>query len=345
MENTLVKHRRSNGLLEGLPSRDVSCCRCAELAAKELLHSGCPLQHDAVLKVVRQWSFAANVRRTNIQHDGQLFVHSDTFGLVPRFAPKDRRELIVGRMSQAYPCMTRMLSTYVRECSGLLQHTDFTTLTLNGGIDGKGAAWHRDAHNAGPSRVTTLGQHTGGELMTRTHNGEECRLSVHKRVVCFDGRLHHAVRDYRGRDRFSIVAFTSDWNTQMVVRKRTLVQLQTLGMQVPDQSYSSHWMSQLPQRSQGKQKRVWATKNWWSAGGVHQDRVRKALVQTGRAASSRCVDTRTSKCVVFHSGCRRGQAVAPSADLIGMRKHLRADFGKVKALCKFCRRLWWKQYS
>ena len=53
----------------------------------------------------------------------QLFVHSDTFGLVPRFAPKERRELIVGRMSQAYPCMTRMLATYVRECSGPLLPT------------------------------------------------------------------------------------------------------------------------------------------------------------------------------------------------------------------------------
>jgi hypothetical protein len=131
----------------------------------------------------------------------------------------------------------------------------------------------------------------------------------------------------------------------MAVRKSTLVHLEGLGMQVPDQSYSSHWMAQLPQRRQGKQKRVWASKNWWSAGGARQERVRNLLIQTGRAAAARSVDARTLKCVVFHSGCRRGQAVAPSADHIGMRKHLRTDFGKVKALCKFCRRLWWKQYS
>ena len=126
MDNALVQQRRISGLLDGLPKRDVACCRSAEQSAKVLLHSGCQLDHNSVLQVVRQWSFAANVRRTNIQHDGQLFVHSDTFGLVPRFAPKVRRELIVGRMSQAYPCMTRLLATYVRSCSGQLQRTDFT---------------------------------------------------------------------------------------------------------------------------------------------------------------------------------------------------------------------------
>jgi hypothetical protein len=131
----------------------------------------------------------------------------------------------------------------------------------------------------------------------------------------------------------------------MAVRKSTLEHLAGMGMQVPDQSYSSHWLAQLPQRRVGKQKREWAAKNWWSAGGARQERVRKSLVVSGRAASERSVDARTLKCEVFHSGCRRGQAVAPAANLGSMRKHLRADFGKVKALCKFCRRVWWKQYS
>ena len=345
MDNALVQQRRISGLLDGLPKRDVACCRSAEQSAKVLLHSGCQLDHNSVLQVVRQWSFAANVRRTNIQHDGQLFVHSDTFGLVPRFAPKVRRELIVGRMSQAYPCMTRLLATYVRSCSGQLQRTDFTTLTLNGGIRGKGASWHRDAHNAGPTRVTSLGQHSGGELMTRTSNGLICKRSVHKCVVVFDGRMDHAVRDFRGKDRFSIVVFCSDWNTQMTVKKSTLLDLAGMGMQIPDQSYASHWLEQLPQCSKGKQKQKWAAKNWWSVGGGRRDHVRNQLVQIGRAASVRSVHGRSLKCVVFDSACRKGQAVTPSADFSSMRRHLRADFGKVKALCKFCRTVWWKQYS
>ena len=131
----------------------------------------------------------------------------------------------------------------------------------------------------------------------------------------------------------------------MAVKKSTLTHLEGMGMQIPDQSYASHWLEQLPQRRWGKQKQKWAAKNWWSVGGARRERVRKALVQIGRAASARSVDARTLKCVVFDSGCRKGQAVAPPANLSSMRGHLRADFGKVKALCKFCRTVWWKQYS
>ena len=345
MDNALVQQRRIAGLLDGLPKRDVARCRSAEQSAKELLHSGCALDHHAVLQVLRQWSFAANVRRTNIQHDGQVFVHSDTFGLVPRFAPKERRELIVGRMSQAYPCMTRMMATYVREVSGQLPSTCFTTLTLNAGIRGKGAAWHRDAHNVGPSRVTSLGEHTGGELLTRNSDGSVVKRSVHKSVILFDGRLDHSVRDFCGKDRFSIVVFCSDWNKQIAVKKRTLTQLAGMGMQIPDQSYATQWLAQLPQRSWGLPKQKWADQNWWSVDGARRERIRRELVFIGRAAAVKSVDARTLKCVVFHSGCRKGQAVAPPAKFSSMRGHLRADFGKVKALCKFCRAVWWKQYS
>jgi hypothetical protein len=345
MENALVRSRRNAGLLGALPKRDMAQCRIAELSAERLMESGRILSHKEVLLVLRKWSFGANPRRTNIQHEGQLFVHSDTFGLVPRFAPIENRELIVGRMAQKYPKLTLMLASYIRQCSGSLSLPDFTTITLNGGIDGKGAAWHRDAHNMGPTAVTALGRHTEGQLLTQDSDGMVRKQSAHRSVVVFDGRMQHSVDDFKGPDRFSIVAFCSDWNKHIAVRKSTLTSLAGMGFQVPNQSYASQWLSVLPQCGGTKQKKTWAAKNWWSRVDSRQERVRQDLIRAGRSASAKSMDFRTLHCVGFDRRCRGGQAVAPPAKLKKMRQQLRRDFGKVKALCKFCRGLWWRQSS
>jgi hypothetical protein len=343
MENSLVLFRRNAGLLGALPKRDMAQCRIAELSAERLMESGRILNHKNVLLVLRQWSFGANHRRTNIQHEGQLFVHSDTFGLVPRFAPKENRELIVGRMSQKYPKLTLMLASYIQQCSGSHSMPDFTTIVLNSGIDGKGAAWHRDAHNWGPTAVTALGRHTGGQLLTRDSDGKVRKQSVQRCVVVFDGRMEHSVDDFQGQDRFSIVAFCSDWNKHIAIRKNTLKLLAGMGFQVPNQSYASQWLSVLPQRGGTQQKKKWAAKNWWSTDDSRQKRVRQDLIRAGRSASVQSMDSRTLHCVGFDRLCRGGQAVAPPAKLKKMRRQLRAEFGKMKALCKFCRGLWWRQ--
>ena len=128
-------------------------------------------------------------------------------------------------MAQTYPKLTLMLASYIRQCSGSLSLPDFTTITLNGGIDGKGAAWHRDAHNMGPTAVTALGRHTGGQLLTQDSDGKVWKQSAHRSVVVFDGRMQHSVADFKEQDRFSIVAFCIDWNKHIAVRKSSLTSL------------------------------------------------------------------------------------------------------------------------
>ena len=65
--------------------------------------------------------------------------------------------------------------------------------------------WHRDSGNAGLSIIFGLGSYTGGALQVEDSD----EVSIHHRLVVFDGRERHRSLEFQGR-RFSVVLFTSN---------------------------------------------------------------------------------------------------------------------------------------
>ena len=74
----------------------------------------------------------------------------------------------------------------------------FTTIVINRNTMSRP---HPDRYNVGPSVITSVGMHTGGELVV---GGTP--IDIHNRFVQFDGKVEHYNEMYDG-ERYSIIWF------------------------------------------------------------------------------------------------------------------------------------------
>ena len=90
----------------------------------------------------------------------------------------------------------------------------FTSITVNKNF---AARPHRDSGNAGPSFARSLGDYSGGNLLTWIHDagGDLASVTAQQPTVhntkfmpkLFDGRQAHAVQPFIG-ERYSMIAYT-----------------------------------------------------------------------------------------------------------------------------------------
>merc|ERR1712061_984799 len=128
-------------------------------------------------------------------------------------------KLVVAAQSTAFPNVTRLLCTYLRDHapSHLKAGTQFpfTTVCINKDYAAKR---HRDKNNVGLTIVRALGNFTGGKLKYWLKDPKNCEveeleekdavvLNVHNRSVVMDSTLAHAVEPFEGT-RFSLVYFS-----------------------------------------------------------------------------------------------------------------------------------------
>ena len=88
------------------------------------------------------------------------------------------------------------LNGVIREC--LPDHT-FTTVVCNWNTMSRP---HTDRFNVGLSVITSLGEHTGGDLVI---NGKP--LQIHNRLTFFNGKEEHYNEPFKG-ERYSVIWFT-----------------------------------------------------------------------------------------------------------------------------------------
>jgi hypothetical protein len=212
-----------------------------------------------MLRALDLWGFARNPNRINVMQSGQEWVHSDNVGSVAR-----RDGLILPQSAtKKYSHFMKLLNRYIRdnlpeEFKGKFV---YTSININKDYAGKR---HRDAGNAGPSLLKSLGRFTGGKLnYFPDDNGAEAvedlpaehslKLDPQNGIVFFDGNRAHGVDKFHGT-RYSLVYFTCRRFWKMPAQSQSL--MKSLGFPYPNKEKicNLNAMLQKPQ-GYGKEKK------------------------------------------------------------------------------------------
>ena len=122
------------------------------------------------------------------------------------FKPSPRRQVIgeslfAGVLRGQVKCaaakvgLVKTLNDVVRS---MVPNHHFTTIVINRNTQSRP---HVDAYNTGPSIITSVGMHTGGELVVGG-----IPIDIHNRIVQFSGKVEHYNEMYDG-ERYSIIWF------------------------------------------------------------------------------------------------------------------------------------------
>ena len=107
----------------------------------------------------------------------------------------------ISGVSRACPHLVRLITGWV---AASLADDDFKFGSIQVNYNYI-ARKHIDMNNLGPSYITSLGEHTGGELWT----GDRGVLDCHDVWKMFDGNTEHCTQPFEG-ERYSFILFTPD---------------------------------------------------------------------------------------------------------------------------------------
>eukprot|EP00929_Paragymnodinium_shiwhaense_P101371 TRINITY_DN64411_c0_g1_i1.p1 TRINITY_DN64411_c0_g1~~TRINITY_DN64411_c0_g1_i1.p1 ORF type:complete len:2003 (-),score=462.44 TRINITY_DN64411_c0_g1_i1:77-6085(-) len=195
--------------------------------------------------------------RKNVAPDEVDSIHAFPLGMVNNYA----RGLQESSAMRAYPRLTRLLNRWmVQECARRGIDMRWTTIQLNSGFAAK---LHVDSNNEGPSLGLAVGSWTsGGRLWLHDPYGHDwleapCKLKGYAHIEVgqklpgtfmdirkptqFDGCAPHAVEDFGGGQRRSVVFFARRGALKM--KAKNLAAWQTLeeaGFTLPD----TEWIEQ-----------------------------------------------------------------------------------------------------
>ena len=174
----------------------------ASLEAEAALSTGKPITGADVERALRAMKGVWPTQcRPNVAPDNSNggFVPGMCLGLAP---DRSYAGCSVGKISKQHPALTRLITAWVR---ATLKDPAFKfgSVQINYNYI---ARKHIDMNNLGPSYITSLGKHTGGELWTGDRGVLDCRGGNWK---LFDGNTLHCTQPFKG-ERFSFILFTPD---------------------------------------------------------------------------------------------------------------------------------------
>jgi len=203
-----------------------------------------------VLKVLRLWAVKKNLDRKNVMPEGKNFVYSENIGLLHCSGGR----LIATLHTKQYPKVLTLFAQWMKDNRPDSHSRDFpfTSITVNSSF---AARRHRDHLNVGPSIVKAFGDFEGGRLQYWGDDDKSTSLDVlldksatvhdvRKDGLVLDGNRAHAVENYTGEERFSLVFFTAQGYEKVAPEVKD--QLVEVGIPFPDEEAVAYAKSLLP---------------------------------------------------------------------------------------------------
>ncbi|KAH8069464.1 hydrolase [Aureococcus anophagefferens] len=150
-----------------------------------------------MFRLIKEWP---TQQRPNVAPGG--YSNPVVEGMVLGLCPNRSGGCSVAQASQQCPQLTKVVT---RWAAATLPDAKFRYGSIQVNYNYR-ARKHIDQNNLGPSFITSLGDHTGGELWT----GDRGVLDCHGCWKLFDGNTEHMTQPYEGRDRYSFILFTPD---------------------------------------------------------------------------------------------------------------------------------------
>ena len=176
----------------------------ADVEAQKALATGAPITSEDVERALRAMKGVWPTQcRPNVAPDssGGGFVPGMCLGLVP---DRSYAGCSIAKVSKQHPALTRLITAWVKTTLGKEDKTfKYGACQVNYNYVAKK---HIDMNNLGPSYISSLGKHTGGELWTGDRGILNCRSGKWK---LFDGNTLHCTQPFKG-ERFSFILFTPD---------------------------------------------------------------------------------------------------------------------------------------
>jgi len=228
--------------------------RAAETAAKILSAAEAEkrkITSDDVLQVLRLWRFRKNGTRVDVMPEGTKTISCDRLG-VQRKNGEDIN--IASQETLHYPQILKLFSRWLKDNrpAGMDFDFPFTSVFVNGGY---AARRHRDKANLGPTVVASFGDFTDGRLgywaeddksmqIAQLDEDDKEMLDIRNTATLIDGNRAHAVEEWLGTDRFSLVFYVLDhWEATSDELKQ---QLEEAGCVWPTAASFSAAQSLLP---------------------------------------------------------------------------------------------------
>jgi hypothetical protein len=209
--------------------------RAAETAAKILSAAETEkrkITSDDVLQVLRLWRFRRNGTRVDVMPEGTKTISCDRLG-VQRKNGEDVN--IASQETIHYPALLKLFARWLKDNrpDGMDFDLPFTSVFVNAEY---AARRHRDKANVGPTVVASFGDFTDGRLgywaeddkslqVPQLDDDDKQMLDIRNTATLIDGNRAHAVEEWLGTDRFSLVFYVLDhWEATSDELKQQLVE-------------------------------------------------------------------------------------------------------------------------